>query len=84
MKSVKMVLSRDHLTTNLIRKFARKARAYTCAYFAFDNNLLAKSKEVLGLTGQTTLPDIEKLQKIFRCHRCALDFETKFCITTEK
>ena len=32
LSSVKNVLSREHLTTKQVRKFARKVRAYTCAY----------------------------------------------------
>ena len=66
MNSVRKVLSRDKLTNRLIRLFARKARAYTCAYYAFDNELLKDSAVMLGISGDDTLPHIEKLQKIFK------------------
>ena len=82
MNSVRKVLSRDKLTNRLIRLFARKARAYTCAYYAFDNELLKDSAVMLGISGEDTLPHIEKLQKTFKTHRCALDFDRKFCTST--
>ena len=71
LNSVKKVLSREKLTTNQVRKVARKARAYTCAYYTVDTRLLSDSQEILGLSGNTTLPDIERLQKTFRTHRAA-------------
>ena len=63
MNSVRKVLSREKLTKKQIRLFARKARAYTCAYYAFDNELLKDSAVMLGISGDNTLPHIEKLQK---------------------
>ena len=84
MNSVRKVLSREKLTNKQIRLFARKARAYTCAYYAFDNELLKDSAVMLGISGEDTLPHIEKLQKTFKTHRCALDFDKKFCISTSK
>ena len=73
-----------------VRKFARKARRYTCAYYVIDNNVHKCTETfvdnngttVIDLTGGTTLPSIERLVKQFKIHRCTLDFATKF-ITTE-
>ena len=80
-KSVEHVLSRDQLNTKLVRKFARRARAYTCAYYVMDNNMSSDTAAIVGLTGNNTLPDIEKLTKTFKTHRCALDFDNNFCIS---
>ena len=43
LNSVREVLSREKLTKKQIRLFVRKARTYTCAYYAFDNKLLKDS-----------------------------------------
>ena len=88
--SVKHVLDRSVITKMKVRKFARKARRYTCAYFVIDNNLQPstdtfvdeRGTSIIDLTGGTTLPSIERLVKQFKTHRCALDFATEF-ITTE-
>ena len=88
--SVRRVISPLSITKMHVRKFARKARRYTCAYYVLDHNLKPSSdrfvdengKMVIDLTGSSTLPSIERLVKQFKTHRCALDFATKF-ITTE-
>ena len=39
---------------------------------------------MLGISGDDTLPHIEKLQKNIQTHRYALDFDKKFGISTSK
>ena len=73
---VQRSISREQLTTVRIRKFSRRARQYICAYRAMqcennDNASLAIDPEML--------PRVEKILKEFRAHRCALDFDHKFC-----
>ena len=90
LSSVKYVLSRSVIKKEEVRKFARKARRYTCAYYVLDHNLQPSTdtfvdehgRTIIDLTGSTTLPSIERLVKQFKTHRCALDFATEF-ITTE-
>lgn len=59
---VLQVLSTEVLFLDRIRKFARRARQYERAY----------------MTGASTFDAVEKLYKLFKCHRCALDFDLKF------
>jgi hypothetical protein len=65
--------SRDILTTELVRKLSRRARAYICAYFA-----LHESKRNGDGTPLLTLPLIERLVKAFKTHRAAVDFDAGF------
>jgi hypothetical protein len=66
---VRRAISTEVMTVARVRKCARRARAYICAY-----NELHNSK------GETKLIflDIEKLVKIYRCHRNAADFDKGF------
>ena len=73
---VRRSISRDQLTTVRIRKFSRRARQYICSYRAMqcennNNDNLAIDPDML--------PRVEKVLKEFRAHRCALDFDHKFC-----
>ena len=58
-------LDYENLPLRTIRKFARKTREYLHAYLA-----PAAETETHGL--------VEKLSRIFKCHRSALDFDFKF------
>ena len=79
-ESVRKVLNRENITTERVRKFARRARAYICAYYRLhhgDSNNESKQ-------GDRISPEvIEKLVRDFKTHRCALDFENKFIVKTE-
>ena len=78
--SVRSALSRERLTKQIVRKFARRARGYTCAYFAFafgNNEKLTQ--------GEKISPEmIEKMVKNFKTHRSALDFEGKYIVKIEE
>ena len=79
-ESVRKVLNRENITTERVRKFARRARAYICAYYRLhhgDSNNESKQ-------GDRISPEvIEKLVRDFKTHCCALDFENKFIVKTE-
>jgi len=73
---VKQCLSRNNLTTDRVRLFARRARSYICAYY---------QKHYIGVTDPEILhgnpPEIvqiEKLAKKFKSHRSAIDFSSGF------
>ena len=72
--------SRAVLTTDLIRKFSRRARSYMLTY---------KSLEIVGegskdqddkKSNDITHKHIENTQKLFRTHRAALDFDKGFIV----
>jgi signal transduction protein with GAF and PtsI domain len=60
-------ISRDILTTEVVRKLSKRARAYICAYY-----ILHQRQQ------QVDLPLIDRLMKIFKTHRAALDFDAGF------
>jgi hypothetical protein len=63
-------ISRDALTIELIRKFSRRARSYMLTYKSLE------MKRELG--ADMTHSKIEAMQKVFRSHRCALEFDKAF------
>jgi hypothetical protein len=76
--------SRELLTTDLIRKFSRRARSYMLTY---------KSLEIVGegsedqsdkKSNDISHKQIENMQKIFRSHRAALDFDKGFIVVLLK
>ena len=72
-ESVRNTMSNDVLTKPMVRRFARRARAYTCAYYRLEHGDDEKN------TGDKILPDIiEKMVTEFKTDRCALDFYGKF------
>ena len=79
--AVSRCLSREVLTTERMRKFARRARQYICAYYKIhhDEQAAKEANTELTDTGAATPIKLEKLVKEFKTHRCAMDFDTKFC-----
>ena len=70
----------EHLTTERIRRFARRAQGYLCAYYCLHYN--AQEDEIND--GEQISPQkIERLVKDFKTHRCALDFELNFIVKSE-
>jgi len=76
--------SRAVLTTDLIRKFSRRARSYMLTY---------KSLEIVGegskdkddkKSNDITHKHIEKMQKLFRTYRAALDVDKGFIVALLK
>jgi len=81
-RSVTRCLERDILTTERIRKFSRRARQYICAYYkiAHQDEATASEQEAQTATHLDASPiKVEKMVKLFKTHRCAMDFDTNFC-----
>jgi hypothetical protein len=80
---VEKSLSPEVLTTARIRKFARRARQYICAYYMIytesKKNETAAENTHLHFSDRTTPVKLEQLVKKFKTHRCAMDFDSKFC-----
>ena len=68
-KNVEKALSREVLTVNRLRKFARKACDYKLTYASFEDASATKTK-------------IEKISKAFKAHRSALDADYVFVVNT--
>jgi len=78
---VRECLSRDVITTDLVRAFSRRARRYICAYHAWHEQ---------QRTGNTTQESaisqhlVEKLVKKFKTHRAVIDFDNRFVVAIVK
>jgi hypothetical protein len=73
------------LTTERVEKFAARARAYMCIYHhVFEmrqrrQQQYQASGSIESLEDQGLLfSDIQRLTKLFKSHRCALDFDRGF------
>ncbi len=64
-----------------IQKFSRRARQYICAYYKIANEKeTQEAKQEAQVTHLDASPiKVEKKVKLFKMHRCALDFDTNFC-----
>ena len=75
-ESVRRCTSRDNvLTTTRMRKFSRRARQYIMAYKA-----ILSRRNLPNHQNSMTEPLIEKVVKVFRTHRSAADFDSKFIL----
>jgi hypothetical protein len=77
--AVAKCLDREILTTERVRKFSRRARKYVSTYY-----IIAKEREGQQIATEAThldapLIQVEKMVKLFKTHRCAMDFDTHFC-----
>ena len=73
-KNVRAVLSATVLTKERMRKFNRKARDYKLTYlFLFE-----KLTECETMVSSTTHDNIERIIKLFKQHRSALDADYAF------
>ena len=73
---VRKFLSREFITTELARKFSKRARKYMLAYQALDSDEIKEqtTTETTGISKQM----IEKMIKIVSSHRAALDFDRRY------
>ena len=76
---VKKVLSRENLTTERIRKFARRARSYICAYYQLH---YVDSSDVDANGAEQV--KIERLAKSYKTHRSVVDFNYGFITSVVK
>ena len=64
----------------VVRKFAWRARGYTCAYYA-----IAYGQENGKLQGEKISPrSIKQMVKQFKTHHSTLDFEGNYFVKMEK
>ena len=83
-KATFLQLVRDCLDPTLmnkekVRSFSKRARSYICAYYAFENTRNDNSNEIAVLSCAIEYEKIEQMVQLFRTHRCAFDFDRKFC-----
>jgi hypothetical protein len=57
----------------MIRKFSRRARRYILAYFYLEH----EQEDNMNEEGVSEI-NIERIQKEFKTHRSAIDFDEKF------
>jgi hypothetical protein len=78
----------DPITKQQVRSYSKRARSYICAYYAFEhpkqninnsNNETTKHDEMAVLSCAIEYEKIEQMVQNFRSHRCAFDFDRKFC-----
>ena len=89
MNCVRECLSKNLVTTERVRKFARRARRYTKGYHVLHQ---IKKGAVNGHVSQQLQNDdhlaittkIEQMVQNFKTHRCAMDFDHGFCKTIFK
>ena len=91
---VRKCMSRDVLTTDCLCKFSKRAREYICAYQTLRQQQRQHEQEQQAentISNATTTAEddtfatpvkIEKLVKMFKTHRCALDFVQGFIDAT--
>ena len=80
--TVRACLSRDVLTTERIRKFSARARAYMLAYLALEHQSDESINPETTTSSTSIVAKIEKMVKEFKTHRCALDFDGGFIKST--
>jgi hypothetical protein len=84
-------VSRNLLTTERIRRFLKRARCYMQGYHVLNQmqqGLLASIDADELMSSETNLAivptKLEQMVKMFKTHRCAMDFDYSFCKTIYK
>jgi hypothetical protein len=81
-------LSRNAILTKNVRRFSLRARTYMCAYFEYEtthaNGIESRNRE--RGANEAALPSlnyslIQKMQRKFKTHRGALDFDKSFILS---
>jgi hypothetical protein len=79
-RTVRKCFSREVITTERVRLFSQRARAYILSYHKLRQEQLTKSSSTTDLDVAAVSPvNVEKLLKRFKTHRCAMDFDSAFC-----
>jgi hypothetical protein len=79
-QTVRKCFSRQVVTTERVRMFSQRARAYILAYHTIRQEQLTDSSSTSDPDNTTASPvNVEKLLKKFKTHRCAMDFDSSFC-----
>jgi hypothetical protein len=77
-RTVRKCFSRQVVTTERVRMFSQRARAYILAYHHIRQEQLTSSPTT-DSDGTASPVNVEKLLKRFKMHRCAMDFDSSFC-----
>ena len=77
-RTVRKCFSRQVVTTERVRMFSQRARAYILAYHKIRQEQLTLSPTT-DSDGTASPVNVEKLLKRFKTHRCAMDFDSSFC-----
>ena len=89
-KLVSDCCSREKVTKEIVRFFSKRARQYIIAYYAVKNHanecktLTVKDNNkkdcIIDLTGaeESTVVKVEQMNRAFKTHRCAMDFDAGF------
>jgi hypothetical protein len=77
-QTVRKSFSRQVFTTERVRLFLQRARAYILAYHKIRQEKLT-SLSTTDLDSTASPVNVEKLLKRFKTHRCAMDFDSSFC-----
>ena len=77
---VKKANGLDVITEQSANKCSRRARAYICTYYYLSHRQDQQQGQQLGQAHKQQLlfKEIQKLQKLFKAHRCALHFDSGF------
>jgi hypothetical protein len=68
------------LTKEKVRSFSKRARSYICACYAFEHTRgNGRSNDIALISCAIEYEKIEQMVQLFRTHRCAFDFDRKFC-----
>ncbi|KAI2504134.1 hypothetical protein MHU86_10334 [Fragilaria crotonensis] len=80
-RTVRACFSRNVVTTERVRLFSQRARAYMQAYHKIRHKQLTNSATMdSGIDDDSASPGkVEKVLKEFKTHRCAMDFDSSFC-----
>jgi hypothetical protein len=78
-ETVRKCLSREVITTERVRLFSQRARAYIRAYHMMRQEQLTGSSSSTLDSAAASPVNVEKLLKKFKTHRCAMDFDHAFC-----
>jgi hypothetical protein len=76
--------SQEVLTTEMIRKFSRRARSYMLSYKALEIVGEEGTGDEIDVSLDITHKQIENMQKISKSHRVALDFDRGFIASALK
>ena len=80
-RTVRKCFSRNVVTSERVRMFSQRARAYMLAYYKIRQQQLTNMSPTTSDFDETiaTPVKVEKVLKEFKTHRCAMDFDSNFC-----
>jgi hypothetical protein len=79
-ETVQKCFAREVITTEQVRLFSRRVRAYILAYHKIrQDQLTGLLSSSLDSSAAASPVNMEKLLKKFKTHRCAMDFDSSFC-----